>query len=257
MEIMSFEIEGKFAHFRKYFANNTAFTFALPPRTTIMGMIAAAMGWQKDSYYEDLHSENLKIGVFIVNPVKKSFHRLNLLMIKNDSDFRGRLKHVQTPFEIVSGINPKKDFVKYRIYLAPGNSSSQVYDKIKATFQNLNFRYNLTLGTANFSATIYKVTFWDNVEKKHIDNEAVTLYSTGISGNVSEISFEKTNEYRFNMIEEELMPADFKSNYDREVIKMNRILFTTGGTPLKVKLTGDVYVLKDNNTKQTIQFLEE
>ena len=257
MEIMSFEIEGKFAHFRKYFANNTAFTFSLPPRTTIMGMIAAVMGWGKDSYYEDLRSENLKIGAFIANPVKKSFHRLNLLMIKNDSDFRGRLKHVQTPFEIVSGIDPKKDFVKYRIYLAPGNTTSQVYDKIKVTFQNSDFRYNITLGTANFSASIYNVKFWDNVEKRHIDNEGVTLYSTGISDNVSEISFEKTKDYRFNMIEEELMPADFKSNYDREVIQMNRILFTTGGIPLKVKLTGEVYVLRDGNAIQTIQFLEE
>ena len=58
------------------------------------------------------------------------------------------------------------------------------------------------------------------------------------------------------MIEEELLPADFKANKDREVVKMNRVLFTTGGIPLNVKLTGEVYVLKNNDKEQIIQFLE-
>ena len=87
MEVLSFDIEGKFAHFRKYYANNTAFTFSLPPRTTIMGIIAGAMGLEKDSYYEDFGSDNLKIGINILSLIKKSFHRLNFLMIKGDSDF--------------------------------------------------------------------------------------------------------------------------------------------------------------------------
>jgi len=35
MEILSFDIVGKFAHFKKYYANNTALSFSIPPRTTI------------------------------------------------------------------------------------------------------------------------------------------------------------------------------------------------------------------------------
>jgi CRISPR-associated protein Cas5h len=256
MEILSFDIEGKFAHFRKYFANNTTFTFGIPPRTTIMGIIAAALGLEKDSYYLNLSSENLRIGVFNLFPVKKSFHRLNFLSIKGDSDFRGRLKHIQTPFEIISGLNPKTDRVAYRIYLASTDLGLKTYELIKEAFIHSNFRYNPTLGTANFTAQIKNVKVYKNVERKDFTGQVVELYSAGISGNIQEIFFEKADDYRYNLIEEELMPADFKDNNDREVVKMNRVLFTTGGIPLKVKLAGEVYILKENDKEQIIQFLE-
>jgi len=256
MEVLSFDIEGKFAHFRKYFANNTAFTFAIPPRTTIMGIIAAAMGLKKDSYYEDLSSEKIQLGVSILTPVKKSFHRLNFLMIKDDSDFRGRKQHIQTPFEVISGIDYRKDLVKYRIFIAPTSKNKSVYEKIKNVFLNSKFIYTPTLGTANFTASITNVSLWNDVKILHKKDEEVLLNSTGISENISEISFDKTDDFRFNMIEEELLPADFKANKDREVVKMNRVLFTTGGLPLKVRLTGEVYLLKNNNIEQMIQFLE-
>ena len=256
MEILSFDIEGKFAHFRKYFANNTAFTFGIPPRTTIMGIIAAAIGLEKDSYYEDLKSDKIRIGVFNISPVKKSFHRLNFLSIKGDSDFRGRLKHIQTPFEVVSGINPKIDMVRYRVYLSPTEKGNVIYNKIKEIFMYKKFHFNPTLGTANFLAQIKNVKIYSQVDYKKITNEIIELYSSAISNNVEEIFFDKSNEYRYNLIEEELMPADFKANYDREVLKMNRVLFTTGGIPLKVKLTGDVYLIKDNDKEFFIQFLD-
>lgn len=255
MELLSFDIEGKFAHFRKYFANNTAFTFGIPPRTTIMGIIAAAIGSEKDSYYEDFKSDRLRIGVFNISPFKKSFHRLNFLSIKGDSDFRGRLKHIQTPFEIVSGINPKSDMVKYRIYLSPTEKGKEIFEKVKDVFIKNKFHFNPTLGTANFIAQIKNINVFTHVEHKELDNEIAELYSTAISDNVEEIFFDKTDEYRFNLIEEELMPADFKTNNDREVIKMNRVLFTTGGIPLKVKLSGNVYILKGHQ-EQMIQFLD-
>ncbi len=256
MEVLSFEIEGKFAHFRKYFANNTAFTFAIPPRTTIMGIVAGALGYERDSYYEKFSSNNLKLGVGILTPVKKSFHRLNLLMIKDNSDFRGRKKHIQTPFEIVSGININKNSVKYQIFIAPTTTNEKVYQEIKEKFRAGELIYNPTLGTANFLASISNVIVWDNVKILEKQDETVMLNSTGISDNISKILFEKTDDFRFNMIEEELMPADFKANDDREVVKMNRVLFTTGGIRLKVKLTGTVYLLKHNNNEQIIQFLE-
>ncbi|MBN1340589.1 MAG: CRISPR-associated protein Cas5 [Bacteroidales bacterium] len=256
MQVLSFDIEGKFAHFRKYFANNTAFSFSLPPRTTITGIIAGAIGIKKDSYYENFSSQNLKIGINILTPVKKTFHRLNFLMVKGDSDFRGRQKHIQTPFEIVSGINPQTDMVKYRIFLAPSDNGTTTYEDIRSVFLSNKFMYSPTLGTANFIARFLNIMVWNNVEEIQINNERVSLNSAGISDNISEILFEKTDDFRFNMIEEELMPADFKANNDREVIKMNRILFTTGGIPLDVKLNGNVFVLHDNNQRQTIQFLE-
>jgi CRISPR-associated protein Cas5h len=96
MEILQFDISGKFAHFRKYYANNTALSYSIPPRTTIMGVLAAILGKPRDSYYEEFSSKNIRIGISLKVPVKKNFHRLNFLSIKSlgdmsksfESDFR-------------------------------------------------------------------------------------------------------------------------------------------------------------------------
>jgi len=255
MEVLSFDIEGKFAHFRKFFANNTAFSFSLPPRTAIMGILAALSGKERDSYYEEFSSDNLRLGAFILEPVKKSFHKLNYLKVEGPADFRGRKKHVQTPFEVVSGINIRNDMVRYRIYMAPGQKTDEVYRQLKEILLNGPFIFNLTLGPANFTARISGINLW-NATEKLLNNEEVALHSTVRVDDVNKINFKKRAAYRYNMIEEELMPADFKADYDREVVKMNRVLFTTGGIPLDINMTGKIYVLKNNEETFNIQFLE-
>jgi CRISPR-associated protein Cas5h len=258
MEILTFDICGKFAHFRKYYANNTAMTFSLPPRTTIIGIIAGAMGLPKDSYYEDLNSNNIRIGINILTEIKKTFHRVNLLMIKGSSDFRGRKGRIQTPFEIVSGIDPKRDFVKYRIFISANDVGKAFFDRIKDTFLNNQFVYNPTLGTANFSANIENIQFYSDSDSKEINtgDEFIDLNSACLSENIANLLFEKDETHFYNLIEEELMPADFISNNNRELNKMNRILFSSGNIPLKVKLKSPVYKITKNGNTQTIQFLD-
>ena len=118
MEIISFDIHGKFAHFRKYYSNNTALSFSIPPRTTVMGILAAILGYSRDTYYEDFSSDKIRIGLNVCSLLKKSFHRLNFLRITGLNDFRGKGGRVQTPFEVVSAINISEDEVKYRIFIS-------------------------------------------------------------------------------------------------------------------------------------------
>jgi len=258
MEILSFDIIGKFAHFRKYYANNTAMSYSLPPRTTIIGIIAGAMGLPKDSYYEDFKSENIRISISVLSEIKKSFHRLNLLKIKGVSDFRGKEKHIQTPFEIVSGIDLIKDEVKYRIFVSRTESGNDIYQKVKKIFLEKHFVYPPTLGTANFLANIENIQIYSDslITEKDVKKEFVTINSVCLSKNVDEIKFEKDNAYKYNTIEEELLPADFKANKDRELSKMNRILFSVGNFPLKVKFTGQLYSIKNKDSVQIIQFID-
>lgn len=233
-------------------------TFSLPPRTTVIGIVAAALGLQKDSYYESLSSKNIRIGIAVLSNIKKSFHRTNMLMIKSVADFRGKKGRIQTPLEIVSGIDPKSDYVKYRIFISPTKTGSEIFEEIKATFLNHRFVYNITLGAANFSAQIQNICLFGNNEITEFEakEEYVKLDSACSSTNVKDISFEKDDEYRFNMIEEELIPADFIANNDRELKKMNRILFTTGKIPLEVNISAQLYKIKHNGYSQTIQFLD-
>lgn len=256
MEVLSFDIEGKFAHFRKFHGNNTAMTFAIPPRTTILGILAAICGDPRDSYYERFQADKLKIGIRVMSNLKKSFHRLNLLMIKSKDDFRGQKGRVQTPFEVVSGSDIAADKVVYRIYLSPG-LQLETFQKIKQQILAQKPVFNLSLGTANFSASISKVTTYVNIEKLRANQEWIELDSAGNSDQIAEIQYNEDAAFKLNHIEEELMPADFVGRNSREVSHMNRVLFATNPFPLHVKLEGEYFrITAESGEVETIQFLE-
>lgn len=264
MEILSFKIGGKMAHFRKYYANNTALSFTIPPRTTLMGIVAAAMGWPKDSYYEDLASENIQFGIRVLTPLKKSFHRLNFLSIKStgdmaknwSSDFRGESGRIQTPFEIVTHSNITKGNVSYQVFIK-ANSNSEVFEKIK---NHLIFKepvYNISLGSANFSAQLYDVVLFKNNEI--IENETqdfIELHSAVPTKLVEELKFRKDDYDSYNFVEEDMLPGEFIANNNRELRKMNKLLFSTTPHPLRVKLNSPFYHLNNGVESFNIQFMD-
>lgn len=265
MEILSFKISGKLAHFRKYYANNTAFSFSIPPRTAIMGIVAAAMGWSRDSYYEDLASENIHIGIRVLNPLKKSFHRLNFLSIKStgdmaknwSSDFRGEGGRIQTPFEVITAWDLSKADVAYQIFIKANDKGKTIYESIKSHFLEKEPVYNITLGTANFSARLSDIHIFrdSQIEVKNSD-EYVQIHSAVPVELVEDLKFNKEEFQNYNFVEEDMLPGDFIANGNREVRKMNRLLFSITPHPIRVNLKGSYYVLKDDTGELNIQFMD-
>ena len=267
MEIIQLDLKGKMAHFRKYYANNTSMSFSIPPRTTIMGMLAAILGIAKDEYYEVLASDKIRIGVALCSPIKKSFHRLNLLSIKSlgnlkvdlekersfTSDFRGTGGRIQTPFEIVTGYDIQSDEVWYRIFISCFEDGKEIFHKLKTCVLNKQSHYNLSFGVAGFSSYISSTEFYkdDSIQEKIIQNDFIEFNSAVISDKASSLKFEKQDDYSF--VEEELMPADFVANNNRELSKMNRVLFTHNALPLSVVYSGVYFVLQNT---YNITFLE-
>lgn len=264
MEIISFDVCGKLAHFRKYYANNTAFTYSMPPRTTVIGMLAAILGYDRDRYYERLASAHLRIGIRVMRPIKKTFHRLNFLSIKSrgdalegTGDFTGAGGRIQTPFEVVSGQHLGSDLVIYRIFLAPGEDDIGEFQILKGALLNRQQRYNLTLGTANFSA-------W--IENTQLNSQIIEEKSTGLtkihsavpSDKVGKLDFWKEDpEDGYNYLEEELMPADFVVDGDRELSKLMRVLFSTQGIPFSAEINAPFFPVPDEKGNlQNILFLE-
>lgn len=265
MEILCFNINGKLAHFRKYYANNTAFSFTIPPRTTLMGMIAATMGWERDGYYEALSSEKMHLGVRVLSPLKKSFHRLNMLSIKKpgdmskkwSSDFRGEGGRIQTPFEIVSGPNLVKNEVSYQVFLSPRPAGESVFEEIKNHFLNHEPVYNITLGVAGFTATINHVVLLKEDHIKEVDvDDYLYVHSAIPSGHIEELQFSKDARENYNFVEEDMMPGDFVGNKNREVQKMDRLVFSTTQYPLRVRLNTPCYQLNLPSGEVVIQFMD-
>jgi len=257
MEIISFDISGKIAHFRKYYTNNTALSFSIPPRTTIMGMLAAIYGLPKDSYYELFSSDNIDIGISSLYKTKKTIHRLNLLKITGINDFRGNKGHIQTPFEIVTGENINKSNITYRIFLRPVNIDEKIYTRLRELIKMKKNNFALTLGTANFNASLSNYKEYEATER-NASGEFEYFDSSINSDDVQEIELLKGKDERISVVEEELMPADFIKNNNRELKKMNRMLFSVSSSQIKAKLkkSSSVIELLEKGTKQQIQFMK-
>jgi CRISPR-associated protein Cas5h len=60
---LSFTASAKSAHFRKIEGNSTAQTYKVPPRTTVMGVVAAIIGDDRDTYYERSRRSNAAYAV--------------------------------------------------------------------------------------------------------------------------------------------------------------------------------------------------
>jgi CRISPR-associated protein Cas5h len=267
MEILSFKTRGKFAHFRKYYANNTAFSFSIPPRTTLMGIVAAALGWPRDSYYEKLASDKIRFGVRVLTPLKKSFHRLNFMRIGTSSeDFRGissrqsekpQTGAIQTPFELISGLDIARDEVCYQIFLKPEVEGTETFELIKSHLTNSFPVYNITLGTANFTASLYDVELIKsgNIKENKVD-DFVLMHSAIPTQLVDDLQFEKEEYGNYNFVEEDMLPGDFVSDMNREVKKMNRLLFSITPNPLRVRLKIAYYELQLKEENINIQFMD-
>jgi len=258
MEILQLDVGGKLAHFRKYYANNTAMSFSIPPRTTVMGMLASILGRERDSYYEELASERIRISVRVMSPIKKTFHRLNFLSIKSKSDFDGSGGRIQTPFEVVSGYDISKDMVVYRLYVSCSEQGKDTFEELKEKVLQKKVHFALTLGTANFTASLMSVRLFDANEIQEIEaNGIVMIHSAVPSDAVERLDFDRESEEdSLQMIEEELLPADFIKNHDRELKKMNRVLFSTSMAGMKVELNRNYYKLLGIEETQHILFLE-
>ncbi len=260
MEVLSFDVCGKMAHFRKYYANNTAFSYSLPPRTTVMGILAAILGYERDSYYEALSSVHLRVGIRILQPIKKNFHRLNFLSIKSmgdalegTGDFTGADGRIQTPFEIVTGLHLGTDLVQYRFFLAAGANDNGEFEKIKNSVLHLQQKFNVTLGTASFTAWIQNSLLTDHVEAM-IGNGFIPLHAAIPSSAIENLNFPQEDD---NFLEEELLPADFVGNRNRELGKLVRVIFSTHGIPFSAKLNASYFPVPDKDGHiQNILFLE-
>lgn len=265
MEILCFKVRGKLAHFRKYYANNTALSFSIPPRTSMMGLIAAIMGWPRDTYYEKLSSENIHFGIRVMSPLKKTFHRLNFLSIKSigdmakrwSTDFRGEGGRIQTPFEIVSAWDIRRGEVIYQIFIMATESGAEVFNILKTQFLHGEPVFNVTLGVANFTASVHDVELVTaDKTTETLSEEYIQMHSAVPTKLVEDLRFEKEEYDSYNFVEEDMMPGDFVSNGNREVKRMNRLLFSTTQNPIRVKLNSHHFRVKLKDETINIQFVD-
>ncbi|CUH97867.1 hypothetical protein P22_4015 [Propionispora sp. 2/2-37] len=241
MKGVIFDVEGKFAHFRKIYTNSSSLSYSVPPRTTVQGMIAAMFGLPRDSYYEQWSSRYLHIAVKKNSRTYSMTQTVNYIKAVSTGELNQPKEHTQIPFEIIAGI----DRVSYRIYVAFEEEAKTL--ELSKRVRKEMFAYPPTLGTAFFLADVTYVADVDFIEKAAL--EFVPVSTVIQTDKVQELKVEE-----FTLLREK-MPRDFEC--DRTLLPACSYFVEGSGLPLQVKLHShsSCWLVQYNQQQEYITFM--
>lgn len=75
MDVLSFRWRARFGHFLRAEANVNALTYPVPPRTAVLGLLAAILGLEKDALARELAGTRIAISG---EPPRRFWHRVKL-----------------------------------------------------------------------------------------------------------------------------------------------------------------------------------
>ncbi|MDK2946102.1 MAG: CRISPR-associated protein Cas5h [Geotoga sp.] len=243
MKILVFDLIGKAAHFRKFYTNSSSLSYYFPPKTTLAGLIAGILGFERDSYYE-YFGDKAKIGVKLVTPVRKKINTVNYLMIKkgeskNLSYFRGLRNRTLVPVEFVF---PKStENLIYRVYFSHEDES--LNEKLKERLKNKKFVYPPYLGITELLANINYIG--------EFEVDQITEYKLEVSTVLKTEFFKKI--LKLDNIQRDRVPESFGK--DREIKKISDYVFSPDGINISIEKSenANFYFLKEED--EIISFL--
>lgn len=151
-QVIVFDIEGEYGHFRKFNTTTSPLTYAVPPRTALVGMIGAILGIEREQgvglYAEGqipladwLAPDKAQIAVQVLNPIQKVQMAFNLINTK--SSFFNIENRTQIEFELLK--RPK-----YRVFLR-WNDEKMIQDLTERICTRTN-HFTVCLGLSQFIA---------------------------------------------------------------------------------------------------------
>ncbi|KYC51693.1 MAG: CRISPR-associated protein [Candidatus Methanofastidiosum methylothiophilum] len=127
MQLLAFDVWGDYAHFKKRYATTSPLTHTIPSKSTVMGLIAAILGYNRNEYQSKFKEHESKIAIQILNPINKTRIALNLINTKSEYLISYPMmnyfkQHTILNFEFI------KD-PRYRIYFFIRNK--EIHDQLK------------------------------------------------------------------------------------------------------------------------------
>lgn len=243
MKFLIFDISGKFAHFRKYETNSSSLTYYAPPRTSIYGLIAAVMGFERDSYYEKFTPEKSKIGVQLLSNNRKMLQTLNYLKIESKGQFRRPKDSTQIPFEVLTN---KKE-VRYRIYF--WHEEGELLDEMERRLDQRQFFYPPCMGAAPFQCMLQK----READTELLDSVKEPMEICTVT-RISEIIEDSVDFYSKPLrLSREKMPRYFNS--ERYLQEAESYLMETGGQCITMQVTNEVLKVTYPDKTEYVTFL--
>ncbi|MEM2109109.1 MAG: type I-B CRISPR-associated protein Cas5b [Candidatus Odinarchaeota archaeon] len=231
-----FDIHGFLAQFRKHHTTTSSLSYAFPPRTTIIGIIAAVLGYEKNDYYQLFNSEKCRIALQIKSKIKHITQTLNYLMTKqiNINTLRGKGRRTQIHTDFILADSSNLSDLSYRIFFS--HEDIAIQKKLTEHIMNQRFNYPPSLGPANALAELEYNNFTEaEIFKPEGKLEVHTIIPVSIIKTIQPQS--DTRVYI-----EELVPADF--NPDRTLRRTETYIYEGTGKKINVILTSEAFRCK-------------
>lgn len=236
-KLLIFDLIGTMAHFRKFYTNSSSLSYAFPPRTTITGLIAGILGYPRDSYYEEVSSQNCRIALSIRNPVRKVMQTVNYIRTKSIAEITGSGGHSQIPLEILFPLTTHKE-LKYRIYFWHKDADLMV--KLEKHLKNNTFVFPPYLGITECPG---KTSFGDACETPNL--EILKNWNKEVEGIVTVIPINQIDKDKFpltvgyKLMKEDRMPLEFNS--ERFLNRKSEYLYEKNCQPIKISIKDTVF----------------
>lgn len=162
--------------FRKFYTNSSSLSYPFPPRTTVAGLIAGLLGYERDSYSEDLGPERCDIAVSVKVPVRRVMQTVNYVMTearssvwsRNAGGFDGSAGGIQTPVEwVFPTLGETK--LKYRVFVH--HQDSEFAEHLSDTLRNGSYVYPPYLGMSECLGQVEHVATIEDWEMSIKDSE--------------------------------------------------------------------------------------
>jgi len=218
--VLAFDLWGDYGHYRKIYTTTSPLTYSIPPRTALVGLLGAIMGFGKDEYLCYLSKSNARIAVRVLNKIRKITVAENLIDTKAAGRMMNRIRNrTQIKMELLK--EPK-----YRVYVSLDNETHQenLYDKLRR-HQSI---YTPCLGLSEHIANFRYVDRYEAEEMENVSTEVVTAIPRPL---ILEMMFEEGKEYI-----EETMPVEMSP--DRVVREYTPIVVEQSGKPIKSRVVG-------------------
>lgn len=240
--LLVFDVVGQMAHFRKFYSNSSSLSYPIPPRTTLMGLIAALLGSERDSYYEELGLKHARLGVALKSPVRSLMQTVNYLAT-DDKDWHGTKRRTQIPLELILPRPPAR-VVRYQVYFQ--HRVAEWVERLYTQLEKGEYGYPVYLGLTECLAWVENSRLYlpEDVCWVCDPEEALPLGTVVLLSRLVELP--PLERLAGRRLLKDRIPLDFHP--DRKLKAAGDVLWEAEGRPLPLKLRGELFRLPDEET---------
>lgn len=222
-KVLVFDVWGDYGHFRKFYTTSSPLTFSIPPRTTLCGLLGAIIGLGKDEYLKYFSKKDARIGVRLLNPVKKTRLGINLINTKGNLWTLVRKSGHEPRTQIRTEF--LKD-AKFRLYVFHADGS--IYNDLRENLSGHKSVYTPSLGLSELLCNFAFQGEHTLIEK---GEEETTIHSvipiSQLAARRGSISFDEQGKKYFK----EKLPIEM--TFERVVTEYGEVIYEAEGKEIK------------------------